>query len=75
MFIIISTIFKKSLPISITVNYTLRQDSIPLGLTTQGDESILLGPNNIQSQINLTCTVEIEGSFEWVLSGPPCRTS
>ena len=73
MFIIISTIFKKSLPISITVNYTLRQDSIPL--TTQGDESILLGPNNIQSQINLTCTVEIEGSFEWVWSGPGVDTS
>ena len=54
--------------ISITVNYTPRQDSIPL--TTQGDRSIQLGSNNIQSQINLTCTVEIEGSFEWVWSGP-----
>ena len=54
--------------ISITVNYTPRQDSIPL--TTQGDRSIQLGPNNIQSQINLTCTVEIEGSFQWVWSGP-----
>ena len=54
--------------ISITVNYTPRQDSIPL--TTQGNELIELGPNNIQSQINLTCTVEIEGSFQWVWSGP-----
>ena len=50
------------------MNYTLRQDSIPV--TTQGDELIQLRPNNIQSQINLTCTVEIEGSFEWVWSGP-----
>ena len=24
----------------------------------------------MQSQINLTCTVEIEGSFQWVWSGP-----
>ena len=54
--------------ISITVNYTPRQDSIPL--TTQGNRSIQLGPNNIRPQINLTCTVEIEGSFQWVWSGP-----
>ena len=59
--------------ISITVNYTLRQDSIPV--TTQGDESIQLGANSIHSQINLTCTVEIEGSFEWVWSGPGVDTS
>ena len=50
------------------MNYTSRQDSIPL--TTQGDRSIQLGSNNVQSQINLTCTVEIEGSFQWVWAGP-----
>ena len=50
------------------MNYTPRQDSIPV--TSQGDEVIDLGPNSILSQINLTCTVEIEGSFEWVWSGP-----
>ena len=54
--------------ISITVNYTPRQDSIPV--TTQGDESIQLRPDTIWSQINLTCTAEIEGSFKWVWSGP-----
>ena len=51
-----------------TVNYTPRQDSIPL--ITQGDRLIQLGSITIWSQINLTCTVEIEGSFEWVWSGP-----
>ena len=56
-----------------TVNYTPQQDSIPL--ITQDDGSIQLGPNNIQSQINLTCTAEIEGSFEWVWSGPGVDTS
>ena len=50
------------------MNYTPQQDSIPV--TSQGDEVIDLGPNSILSQINLTCTVEIEGSFEWVWSGP-----
>ena len=50
------------------MNYTPQQDSIPL--TARSDGSIQLGPNNIQSQISLTCTVEIEGSFEWVWSGP-----
>ena len=54
--------------ISITVNYTPRHDSIPL--TTQGDELIELRPDTIWSQINLTCTAEIEGSFEWVWTGP-----
>ena len=39
-------------------------------MTTQGDELIQLQPDTIWSQINLTCTVEIEGSFEWVWSGP-----
>ena len=53
--------------IFIPVNIDPRQDSIPL--TTQGDEVIQLQPDNVQSQINLTCTVEIEGSFQWVWSG------
>ena len=52
----------------IAVNYTPRQDSIPV--TTQGDESIQLRPDTIWSQINLTCTAEIEGSFEWMWTGP-----
>ena len=39
-------------------------------MTTQGDEMIQLQADNIQSQINLTCTVQIEGSFQWVWSGP-----
>ena len=37
---------------------------------TQGDEVRQLQPDNVQSQINLTCTVEIEGSYQWVWSGP-----
>ena len=45
-----------------------RQDSIPL--TPQDGEVILLGPDDIRSEIELTCTVEIEGSFQWVWSGP-----
>ncbi len=57
----------------IPVNYTPRQDSIPL--ITQGDELIWLQPNNIQSKINFTCTVEIEGSFQWVWSGPAVDVS
>ena len=44
------------------------RDSIPL--TPQDNEVILLGPDDIQSEIELTCTVEIEGSFQWVWSGP-----
>ncbi len=54
--------------ISIPVNLSPRQDSIPL--TTEGDERIQLQPNNTQNQINFTCTVEIEGSFQWAWSGP-----
>ena len=54
--------------ISTPVNLSPRQDSIPL--TPEGDEGIQLQPNNIQTQINFTCTVEIEGSFQWVWSGP-----
>ena len=53
---------------NIPVNVNLRQDSIPLIL--QGDEVILLQSDNVQSQIELTCTVEIEGSFQWMWSGP-----
>ena len=45
-------------------------DKIQSPLTTQGDEVIQLQPSNVQSQIKLTCTVEIEGSFQWVWSGP-----
>ena len=45
-----------------------RQDSIPL--TSQDGEVILLQSNDIRSEIELTCTVEIEGSFQWVWSGP-----
>ena len=52
----------------IVVNYSPRQDSIPV--TTQGDEVIRLEPNTIWSQIDLTCTAVIEGSFKWVWSGP-----
>ena len=50
------------------MNVNPRQDSIPL--TPQDDEVILLQSDNIQSEIELTCTVEIEGSFQWVWSGP-----
>ena len=45
-----------------------RQDSIPL--TSQDGEVILLRSDDIRSEIELTCTVEIEGSFQWVWSGP-----
>ena len=50
------------------MNTDPRQDSIPL--TPQDNEVIRLQPDNIRSQIDLTCTVEIEGSFQWVWSGP-----
>ena len=50
-----------------SVNLTLRQ-SIPV--TSQDYEVIQLQSDNIWSQINLTCTVDIEGSFQWVWSGP-----
>ena len=45
-----------------------RQDSIPV--TSEDGEVIQLQSDNIQSEIELTCTVEIEGSFQWVWSGP-----
>ena len=50
------------------MNVNPRQDSIPL--TPWGDEVIQLRSHNIQSQIDLNCTVGIEGSFQWVWSGP-----
>ena len=50
------------------MNVSPRQDLIPL--TPQDNEVIRLQSDNIQSQIDLTCTVEIEGSFQWVWSGP-----
>ena len=50
------------------MNVNPRQDLIPL--TPQDNEVILLQSDNIQSQIDLTCTVDIEGSFQWVWSGP-----
>ena len=61
---VVTTVFLISIP----VNSNPRQDSIPL--TPQNGEEILLQSDNIQSQIELTCTVEIEGSFQWVWSGP-----
>ena len=45
-----------------------RQDSIPV--TSQDGEVIMLQSDNVQSEIELTCTVEIEGSFQWMWSGP-----
>ena len=55
------------LPYLSPVNLTPRK-SIPLN--TQGDEMIQLQADNIQFQINLICTVDIEESFQWVWSGP-----
>ena len=63
-YIIVTAIFLISIP----VNANPRQDSIPL--TPQDSEVILLRSDNIQSQMELTCMVEIEGSFQWVWSGP-----
>ena len=50
----------------IVIDFT-PQDSIPL---IQDGGLIEFGPNNIQSDVSLTCTVEIEGSYQWVWSGP-----
>ena len=55
------------------MNVNPRQDLIPL--TPQDDEVIWLQSDNIQSQIDLTCTVEIEGSFQWVWSGPAAMST
>ena len=51
----------------------VRQDSIPL--TLQDGEVIPLQSDNIQSEIELTCTVEIEGSFQWEWSGQPALST
>ena len=50
-----------------------RQDSIPLSF--QDGEAILLQSDDIRSKIELTCTVEIEGSFQWVWSGPAAMST
>ena len=58
--------------ISIPVN-NARQDLIPV--TSLDGEVILLQSDDIQSKIELTCTVEIEGSFQWVWSGPAAMST
>ena len=60
--VIVTAIFLISIPVN-----SNPRDSIPL--TPQDKEVIMLGPDDIRSEIELTCTVEIEGSFQWVWSG------
>ena len=55
------------------MNVNPRQGLIPL--TPQDDEVIRLQSDNIQSQIDLTCTVEIAGSFQWMWSGPAAMST
>ena len=43
-------------------------DSIPVNF--ESNELILLSPNDVQPQLNLSCTVEAEGSFQWQWTGP-----
>ena len=50
------------------MNVNPRQDLIPL--SPHSNEVIQLQPDDIRSEINLTCAAEIEGSFQWVWSGP-----
>ena len=61
--IIVTAIFLISIPVN-----SNPRDSIPL--IPQDNEVILLRSDDIRSEIELTCTVEIEGSFQWVWSGP-----
>ena len=72
MYYIIVIIVTAIFLISIPVNSNPR-DSIPL--TPQDNEVILLGPDDIRSEMELTCTVEIEGSFQWVWSGLPAMST
>ena len=66
MYYIIVIIVTAIFLISIPVNSNPR-DSIPL--IPQDNEVILLQSDDIRSEIDLTCTIEIEGSFQWVWSG------
>ena len=69
MYVVTSTIiFLFSIPVN-----NPRQDSIPV--TSQDGEVILLRSDDIRSEIELTCTVEIEGSFQWVWSGQPAMST
>ena len=36
---------------------------------SEGSALIQLDPNNVQSQLNLSCTAEVEGSFQWQWTG------
>ena len=37
----------------------------PIPVMNEGSALIQLDPNNVQSQLNLSCTAEVEGSFQW----------
>ena len=48
--------------ISIAVSIPTRN---PIPLVNEGSTFIHLGASNIQSELNITCTVATEGSFQW----------
>ena len=41
----------------------------PIPVVNEGSALIQLDPNNVQSQLNLSCTAEVEGSFQWQWTG------
>ena len=46
----------------------------PIPITSTSQDMIQLSPDDIQTELNFTCTVEAEGSFQWTWSEPGVLT-
>ena len=42
----------------------------PIPMADEGIRLVQLGASNIQSELNITCTVATEGSFQWEWTAP-----
>ena len=47
----------------------------PIPVTSTSADIITLGPDDIQTELNFSCTAEAEGSFQWTLTSPGVYTS
>ena len=46
----------------------------PIPVTSTSQDVIQLSPDDVQTELNFTCTVEAEGSFQWTWSEPGVLT-
>ena len=47
----------------------------PIPVTSTSTDIITLGPDDIQTELNFSCTAETQGSFQWTLTSSGVSTS